>query len=290
MGALKKPKKPAVRSSKQLFETTFLDRLGQTPGDFIAAKIAAGSDEKSTEYLFDITAAAIARKCNCEAIEFNEYYKPTQKIEGRTNMQAGSFPFDGGEILSKMGATWFVSYAYYERIDRTHKNWSKVSTAQARISNYNKGKKYHTLWLQEIEKMNPERLNTNTIGLSAEQTKRMARDILSANAKSPKVIKYNKLVRDRIPEIIKASGKSCEVETLDNDRYIKMLDAKLQEELNEYQESKSLEELADLLEVMGAVVKARGYTWEQLTEIRKEKKEKRGGFEKRLLLKEVVEN
>ena len=69
-----------------------------------------------------------------------------------------------------------------------------------------------------------------------------------------------------------------------------MLDAKLGEELVEYQESKSLEELADLLEVMDAVVKARGYTWEQLTDIRKKKKKERGGFEKRILLKEVYED
>lgn len=106
--------------------------------------------------------------------------------------------------------------------------------------------------------------------------------------KVPKV--YNKLVRDRIQEIIEKSGKKCICETLSKEKYIAMLDAKLSEELAEYQESKSLEELADLLEVMGAVVKARGYTWEQLTDIRKKKKEERGGFEKRILLKEVYED
>ena len=68
-----------------------------------------------------------------------------------------------------------------------------------------------------------------------------------------------------------------------------MLDAKLNEELSEYQESKSLEELADLLEVMRAVVNARGRTWEQLEQIRQEKAAKRGGFEKKILLKEVLE-
>lgn len=104
-----------------------------------------------------------------------------------------------------------------------------------------------------------------------------------------RVIKYNKLVRDRIPEIIENSGKKCVVSVLSQDDYIKMLDAKLQEELTEYLESKSLEELADLLEVMGAVVKARGYTWDELTRLRKAKREKRGGFEKRLLLTEVIE-
>lgn len=106
----------------------------------------------------------------------------------------------------------------------------------------------------------------------------------------PKTIKiYHKLVRDRIPEIIGADGKTCVCETLSQDQYVAMLDAKLNEELAEYQESKSLEELADLLEVMGAVVKARGYTWEQLTAIRKKKRSERGGFEKRILLKEVKE-
>lgn len=72
-------------------------------------------------------------------------------------------------------------------------------------------------------------------------------------------IKYNKLVRNRIPGIIEAEGKTCVIETLSDERYLEMLDAKLNEELAEYQESKSLEEMADLLEVMGAVVKARGW-------------------------------
>lgn len=69
---------------------------------------------------------------------------------------------------------------------------------------------------------------------------------------------YHKLVRDRIPEIIEADGKTCVCETLSDENYISLLDQKLNEELTEYQESKSLEELADLLEVMQAVVKARG--------------------------------
>ena len=102
-------------------------------------------------------------------------------------------------------------------------------------------------------------------------------------------MKYHKLVRDRIPEIIENQGKTCVTEVLSQAEYLEMLDLKLNEELAEYQESKSLEELADLLEVMEAVVKARGYTWQQLTEIRDEKRQKRGGFENRILLKEVLE-
>lgn len=98
---------------------------------------------------------------------------------------------------------------------------------------------------------------------------------------------YHKLVRDRIPEIIEADGKTCVWETLSDEDYLRLLDEKLNEELAEYQQSKSLEKLADLLEVLGAVVTARGYTWSQLTALRKEKREQRGGFEKRILLKEV---
>lgn len=100
---------------------------------------------------------------------------------------------------------------------------------------------------------------------------------------------YNKLVRDLIPEIIEADGNACVTEILSDHQYIEMLEAKLVEELAKYQESKSLEELADLLEVMQTVVQARGWTWEQLEQVRKEKADRRGSIEKKILLKEVVE-
>ena len=101
---------------------------------------------------------------------------------------------------------------------------------------------------------------------------------------------YHKLVRDRIPEIIEANGKIYVCETLADEDYMHLLDQKLNEELAEYQESKSLEELADLLEVMQAVVKARGWTLEDLERVRADKAAKRGGFEKKILLKEVQED
>ncbi len=100
-------------------------------------------------------------------------------------------------------------------------------------------------------------------------------------------VKYNKLVRDRIPEIIEASGKTCDCEILSESQYIEMLDAKLNEELAEYQESKSIEELADLLEVIRSVALARGSSIEEIESIRTVKAADRGGFEKKLLLKEV---
>ena len=103
------------------------------------------------------------------------------------------------------------------------------------------------------------------------------------------MIEYDKHIRDKIPEIIEQSGKKCIIEVMDNDTYIEYLDQKLNEELAEYQQDKSIEELADLLEVMYAVVTARGYSVAELERIRLEKAEKRGAFEKRLLLKSVSE-
>lgn len=100
---------------------------------------------------------------------------------------------------------------------------------------------------------------------------------------------YNKLVRDRIPEIILASGRRCSTEILPADKYLELVDAKLDEELSEYHKDQNIEELADLLEVIRAAAIARGYSLEELERVRAEKAAERGGFEKRILLKEVVE-
>ena len=100
--------------------------------------------------------------------------------------------------------------------------------------------------------------------------------------------RYNKLVRDRIPEIIESSGRTCVTEILSDEDYLKMLDAKLDEELAEYHADQNIEELADLMEVIQACAVARGYSVEELEQVRAEKAAKRGGFEKRILLKEVT--
>lgn len=104
------------------------------------------------------------------------------------------------------------------------------------------------------------------------------------------VIKYRKLVRDRIPEIIETSGKTCVTEILSDDEYLRMIDAKLDEELAEYHKDQNIEELADLMEVIYAATIARGYTIEQLEKVRAEKAEKRGAFQKKILLVEVTED
>ena len=100
---------------------------------------------------------------------------------------------------------------------------------------------------------------------------------------------YNKLVRDRIPEIIEASGSKCKIEILSDNDYLKMVDAKLDEELAEYHKDQNIEELADLLEVIHAAAIARGYTIEELENVRARKAEMRGGFQKKILLIETFD-
>lgn len=104
-----------------------------------------------------------------------------------------------------------------------------------------------------------------------------------------KTLHYNKLVRDHIPEIIEASGKTCSTEILSDNEYLRMVDAKLDEELAEYHKDQNIEELADLIEVIYAAAKARGYSLEELERVRAEKAAKRGGFDNKILLKEVIE-
>ena len=99
-------------------------------------------------------------------------------------------------------------------------------------------------------------------------------------------MKHDKLVRDEIPAIIERSGRRCVTRVLDEREYIERLDCKLQEELDEYLADGSIEELADLVEVIHAAVVARGSSWDALESLRTEKKAARGGFERRILLEE----
>ena len=184
-----KKSKHGHKCTSKTFEQSFYNRIGQTPSEFIATKLAVGSDFEATKYLYEITAEAIAKENKCKPGVFGDYYH--------------------GEIPPK---------------------------------------------------------NTE-----------------------PRVKKHNELVRDRVPEIIEQSGKRCVVTVLEQAEYLKMLEVKLQEDVSEFQKSKSLVKLADLLEVTEAIVKVRGYSWDELIRVRKVLLEKRGGYEKRLLLNEVIE-
>jgi len=102
-------------------------------------------------------------------------------------------------------------------------------------------------------------------------------------------VSYNKLVRGKIPQIIEETGKIAVIETLDNEKYKECLDNKLEEELREYYASDNVEELADLVEVLYAILKYKGIDINDFESIRKKKVNERGAFDKRLLLKQVIE-
>ncbi len=94
----------------------------------------------------------------------------------------------------------------------------------------------------------------------------------------------NKLVRDKIPEIIEADGRTCKTHILSDEEYLSALEEKLNEEVAEYQKDKNLEEMADVLEVLQAICIARGYTLEELEALRKKKADDRGGFSEKIFL------
>lgn len=98
---------------------------------------------------------------------------------------------------------------------------------------------------------------------------------------------YRKLVRDRIPAIIEASGRSCEVAVLEPEAYRAALDVKLAEELAEYQAGGDVAELADLVEVVHAILASRGMTVAEFEAIRQAKAAERGAFADRLWLERV---
>ena len=101
---------------------------------------------------------------------------------------------------------------------------------------------------------------------------------------------YNKLVRDRIPEIILKDNELPTTRILNNEEYIKELNRKLQEEVNEYLEAENIEEMVDILEVIRAILEHKGVTYDEIEEKRIKKANKRGAFKEKIFLEKVLQN
>lgn len=103
-----------------------------------------------------------------------------------------------------------------------------------------------------------------------------------------KLYTANKLVRDNIPKIIESKGNTCDCVILEKENYIKALKLKLIEEANEVKEAETkestMEEIADVLEVLYAYMKEENIKMEEIEKIRLAKKEKNGGFENKLYM------
>lgn len=99
-------------------------------------------------------------------------------------------------------------------------------------------------------------------------------------------MKYNKLVRDLIPNIIAAKGEPLTSHIADDAEYWEKLKEKLGEECAEFTEAETIDELADLMEVIDAIIAFKGFDRAELTRVQSEKAAKRGKFEKRIILDE----
>jgi predicted house-cleaning noncanonical NTP pyrophosphatase (MazG superfamily) len=97
-------------------------------------------------------------------------------------------------------------------------------------------------------------------------------------------MKYNKLVRDKIPEIIRQAGQTPVTHIANNAEYQQKLTEKLREELEEFVQKESEEELIDILEVIRAICEFQGIALDDLERLRTQKAEKRGSFSKRIIL------
>ncbi len=97
-------------------------------------------------------------------------------------MKNHAFNFPGGDILSKMGVSWFISYSYSLKIDKNHDNWKRIKTCRSRSNNFQKSKAFHNSFVREILSMSDAKLATNKIGLSAKEVKTMANNLLSSIA------------------------------------------------------------------------------------------------------------
>ena len=102
---------------------------------------------------------------------------------------------------------------------------------------------------------------------------------------------YSKLVRDRIPGVIESTGKRFSTRILNDSEYIKELEKKAYEELEEYvntdNKKDAIEELADLLEIIHALSEYHDSSIDEVEDVRKLKAEKRGGFKEKIFLIEV---
>jgi len=99
-------------------------------------------------------------------------------------------------------------------------------------------------------------------------------------------MEYNKLIRDKIPEIIKGKGGNPVIHFADDNEFWVKLKEKLQEEVGEFIKDENIEEMADILEVIDAICEFKNFDRNKLEEVKNKKAEERGKFKNKIILEE----
>ena len=201
-------------------------------------------------------------KNGTKTIEFRLYDEKRKKIKIGDKIEFSKLP----DLQEKILVDVLDIYR-----DKTFKNlFKKIYTDEDEIER--KTKSMYQFYSKEQEK------KYGVIGIKI--------DLLSNSFR----YSYNKLVRDKIPEDIDSEqGRKCKYRILDDKEYLKELNRKILEEANEFIEENSIEELGDLMEVINAIMKLKGYNMKEVEKVMKVKEEKKGAFNNKIFLEYVDE-
>ncbi len=156
------------------FDCTIKNPIDHIDAFLCGSYLVSTSKSELLNYLSKLI-QGIAGETDCpqkvESVEVKQV--PSVKSKKHTNSKS-----DDVRKLRTMGASWFVSYAYYNLCDANHMNWNKATTIKPRLSSYNNGQQYMETWVNMVLDMNDNNLGKNHIGLNAGDIKRMAEKIL----------------------------------------------------------------------------------------------------------------
>lgn len=99
-------------------------------------------------------------------------------------------------------------------------------------------------------------------------------------------MKVNKLVRDNVPDIIRADNRTPSFHIAADEEYAEALQGKLQEEVAEFLSKPGVEEVVDIMDVLFAICELKNIDLDEMEAVGQKKAEIEGLFEKRIILED----